>query len=70
MNSLTNVALILGFSMTVKSLYLAAIAGYVVQILMLERKVHLLRAIHPKLVRPRLLKRMLRFSLPLAANAV
>ena len=69
-NSLTNVALILGFSMTVKSLYLAAIAGYVVQILMLERKVHLLRAIHPKLVRPRLLKRMLRFSLPLAANAV
>ena len=63
-NSLTNVALILGFSMTVKSLYLAAIAGYVVQILMLERKVHLLRAIHPKLVRPRLLKRMLRFSLP------
>ena len=51
-NSLTNVALILGFSMTVKSLYLAAIAGYVVQILMLERKVHLLRAIHPKLVRP------------------
>lgn len=69
-NSLTNVVMILGFSMTVKSLYLAAIAGYVVQILMLERKVHLLRAIHPRLVQRKLLKRMLRFSLPLAANAV
>lgn len=69
-NSLTNVVLILGFSLTVQSLYLAAIAGYAVQILMLEKKVRLLKAIHPKLIQRHLLKRMLRFSLPLAANAV
>ncbi len=69
-NSISNVVMILVFDMTITSLYLAMIFSFLVQIIILEFKVHLIKNISFRMFDKSLIKSMVRFSLPLALNSV
>ena len=61
--------LLLGLNMTLNSLYIAMIIGLVVQILILEGRIHLFRHLSVQLFDWELLKSMLRYSIPLSVNS-
>ena len=68
-NFLSNIIMILGLNMTLNSLYIAMIIGLVVQILILEGRIHLFRHLSVQLFDWELLKSMLRYSIPLSVNS-
>ena len=68
-NFLSNIIMILGLNMTLNSLYIAMIIGLVVQILILEGRIHLFRHLSFQLFDWDLLKSMLRYSIPLSVNS-
>lgn len=69
-NSVSNIIMILGFGMTLDSLYLAMIIGLAVQILIMESRIKLIKNMSVKFFESDLIKSMVRFSLPLCLNSV
>lgn len=69
-NSVSNIIMILGFGMTLNSLYLAMIFGLAVQIIIMESRIKLIKSLSVKLFDSALIKSMIRFSLPLCLNSV
>lgn len=68
-NAISNIVMILLLGMQLSSLYLAMIFGFIVQIVILESKVHLFRNVSFKMLDIQLLKSMAKFSLPLCLNS-
>lgn len=68
-NSLSNIVMILGFGMTLNSLYLAMIIGLAVQVVIMESRIHLLKNLSVKLYDSAIVKSMIHFSLPLCLNS-
>ena len=67
-NSVSNIIMILVFDMTITSLYLAAILGLFVQVVIMECKMQLLRHLSIKHFDKDMIKQMVVFSLPLSLN--
>lgn len=67
-NSVSNIIMILVFDMTITSLYLAAILGLFVQVVIMECKMQLLRHLSIKQFDKDMIKQMVVFSLPLSLN--
>ncbi len=65
-----NIVLILGFGFDVKAIYISSIIGILVQILMIEIKVGVFRHFNIKVLDKALIKKMLRFSVPLCVATV
>lgn len=68
--ALSNVFMIVVLKMDYSSLYIAAIFGYVCQIIYLELRLHIIHNIRLKLFDKKLTKMMLRYTLPLCLNSV
>ena len=68
-NSLSNIFMILVLGMRLNSLYLSMILGLLVQFIILESKVKVLKNISFKMFDRTLIKSMARFSLPLCLNS-
>lgn len=69
-NSISNIIMILVLGMSLSSLYIAAILGFMVQVIILETKIKILSNLSFKLVDLCLMKNMFRFSIPLCFNSV
>lgn len=69
-NSASNIIMILVFDMTITSLYLAMILSFLVQIIIMESRVHLIKNMSFHMLDKRLIKSMILFSLPLGLNSV
>lgn len=67
-NSVSNIIMILIFHMTITSLYLAAILGLFVQLVIMECKMQLFRHLSFKQFDKDMIKQMVVFSLPLSLN--
>lgn len=68
-NSGSNIVMILVLNMRIESLYIALILGLLVQIIIMETKVKLIKHFSFKLFDWAMVKSMLRFSLPLSLNS-
>lgn len=68
-NSISNIFMILVLGMRLNSLYLAMILGLLVQMIILECKVKVIRNVSIKMFDFDLIKAMVRFSLPLCLNS-
>jgi Membrane protein involved in the export of O-antigen and teichoic acid len=66
----TNIVLIVGFNMSVVTLFISGIIGGVAQIIILEVVVRNFKHMKWKYLDADLMKRMLRFSLPLCVNTI
>ena len=66
--SVSNIIMILFFHMQITSLYLAAIIGLFTQVVIIEGKVQLIRNFSVKLLDLKIMKKMIKFSLPLSLN--
>lgn len=68
-NSVSNIIMILGFGMTLDSLYLAMIFGLATQVIIMEWKLKLIKQLSFKLFDPALTKSLIKFSLPLCLSS-
>lgn len=68
-NAVSNIIMIVGFGMRLESLYIAMILGLVVQIIILETKVKLIKNVSLKQLDSSMIGSMIRFSLPLSLNS-
>ncbi len=68
--AITNIVLILGLNLDIKSIYLSSIIGMAVQILIIEFKIGVFRNFKFKEINKTLIKKMLRFSIPLCISTV
>lgn len=69
-NSCTNIVLILCLHMGIEAMYIAGIAGFLMQVIVLESRVRLFSNFKKKYLDKAIIKKMLLFSLPLSLNAV
>ncbi len=67
--SISNIVMILGFGMKIDSLYIAAILGLFVQLIIMNSKVQLFRNFKREYIDKTLIKSMLIFGLPLCLNS-
>lgn len=67
-NSVSNIIMILVFDMKITSLYLAAILGLFVQVVIMEFKMKLFKHLSFKMFDKNIIKQMIKFSWPLALN--
>ncbi|WMJ21952.1 polysaccharide biosynthesis C-terminal domain-containing protein [Paludicola sp. MB14-C6] len=67
--SISNIILILGFRLTLLSLYISIVLGITVQLIIMESKVHLLTRFKREYIDKQMIKSMIRFSLPLCINS-
>jgi len=65
-----NIVLIIYFSLGVESLFLALGVGQLIQVIMIELKVHALRCLSPSHFSIHALKEMIKFSAPLSLGAI
>ena len=68
-NSLSNIVMILCFGMRLNSLYIALILGLAFQVIFMECRVQLFRHLSFRMFDWQMIKRMIRFSLPLCFNS-
>lgn len=67
--ALTTIVLMLVFNMLLEALYIGAILGFIAQIFIIEKKVKVLPNIKISMFDKVMIKRMLKFSLPLSLNS-
>ena len=68
-NAILNIILLIGFSIGYKALFIAYVAGNIVQCIMLERHVKLIRNFSIKKIKRDVTKEIFVFSLPLCVNS-
>lgn len=74
MNSLVsillNIVLIVGLNIGVESLYISYIAGVIIQIIIIERKIHFLSKIDFKTIDKKVTNSYLKFSIPVTVSSI
>ena len=68
--AILNIILILGFGWDIKSIYFSAIIGLLVQIVIIEVKIGIIRHFRIKYIQKTLIRKMVRFSIPLCISTI